>query len=120
MPFEELEIAWLAGAIFFGFGQATSAIILSLAPRQLDDVIVYFEWITRLVQWVQALGFVSLFFAIFMTWLYSVSNGSTFSSIILCVAVTAFGVAAFIILRRLMARVIHLKLRPTQLPLPLP
>lgn len=114
MLYEELEITWIAATIFFGFGQAVVAIILSFTPRHVDDVITYFEWLIKPLNAVVGIGFFSLLFAIVMSWRYFCISCSHFSTtqLVICSVVTVLGFTSYFTLRMLVRRTIFAKLRP--------
>lgn len=70
MGFEEVEVTWIASALFFGLGQAAIAVIFACIPDNIDRAIEYLEWIAFPINILVKLSFLALFSAIIINWFY--------------------------------------------------
>lgn len=108
MTYEALEISWLASALFFAFAQALGAVIIACSPSDLDKAIEYFEWVMKPLNSLLHVSFASLFFAIFFSWYYFVSDGMYLAPSI----ISLIGIAVYILSNRLINRLVQSRLRP--------
>ncbi len=111
MSYETLEILWLVSALFFAFPQAIGAVVLSSFPQDLDKAIEYFESLLRPLNLLLGVSFISLFFAIGISWYYFVPSGTSIIYIIL-LAITLIGIVVFFLSNLLFYRFVQNRLRP--------
>lgn len=114
MYYSHIEVVWLASAILLALGQVTIVAVMSYAPDDVDKAIDYYEWVSFPLDWLLKLTFVSLLFAIAMTWFYFVALANNPSSIgyAISIVVTIIGIALFFLLDLIMHRVLMSRLRP--------
>ncbi len=110
MSYEVLEISWFAVALFFVFPQVIVGIIISSTPSGLDKAIEYFEDVMLSLNGLLTLSFISLLFAIGITWYYFL-NHYTFGMYLLPSFITVIGITMFILTNRIISRFMHSRLR---------
>ena len=107
----EIEIVWLAAAIFFGLVQVGISVVASISPLTPDEAIDYLEWVLKPLTFLFDVSFLSLLFAVVMTWVYALTNGPSVVGIVMSSVVMLLAGVTFYAMRTLLTNVLLGRLR---------